>query len=101
MAEGFAPRTNCRFKAVEDFAVNEDGLTERFKEPHKNYEARVQRARELVIATEYLNVLRNRLNDCYFEAGVNHYEDCKEIREQYMSTWRAKDHGALYTKKDE
>ncbi|GBG31315.1 NADH dehydrogenase ubiquinone 1 beta subcomplex subunit 10 [Hondaea fermentalgiana] len=101
MAEAFKPRTETKYTPVPDFEEGEDGLLRRFKEPYKNYEARMQRAREQLIAKEYVNVLRNRVNECYYEAGVNHYEDCKEVVEAYMNAWRAKDHGALYTKKAE
>ncbi len=63
--------------------------------------AREQRVREDFIAYEQLQVLRRRLNICYREEGVNHYENCRDIAEEYYKTLHAPNRGALYSVKKE
>ncbi len=46
-------------------------------------------------------MLRRRLAQCYREEGVNHYENCRDIAEEYYKTLHAPNHGALYSVKKE
>jgi len=68
------PRTRRVFRPVQDFEKDERGNIVKFEDPVKTQDAIGQRVREYMIAIERLNIVRNRLQECYSEAGVNHQE---------------------------
>ena len=38
-----------------------------------------------MIATQSMNLLREKLAHCFRTEGVNHFTNCKELREKYFS----------------
>lgn len=57
-----------------------------------------QRARERQVAIETVKLLRRRVIDCYRKEGVNHYENCKEVCQEYFDQIMKKDLGQLQPK---
>eukprot|EP00511_Aplanochytrium_stocchinoi_P000060 CAMPEP_0204821804 /NCGR_PEP_ID=MMETSP1346-20131115/11_1 /ASSEMBLY_ACC=CAM_ASM_000771 /TAXON_ID=215587 /ORGANISM="Aplanochytrium stocchinoi, Strain GSBS06" /LENGTH=68 /DNA_ID=CAMNT_0051947719 /DNA_START=363 /DNA_END=572 /DNA_ORIENTATION=- len=59
------------------------------------FDARAQRVRERMIAVEQTKMLREKVAACYRAEGVNHYQNCKEIVDQYISRIRKPEFGSL------
>lgn len=59
------------------------------------FDARDQRVRERMIAVEHTKILREKVAACYRREGVNHYQNCKEIVDQYIERIRAPEFGSL------
>mmetsp|Transcript_13352 Transcript_13352/g.12949 ORF Transcript_13352/g.12949 Transcript_13352/m.12949 type:complete len:109 (-) Transcript_13352:285-611(-) len=57
-----------------------------------------QRARERQVAYETVKLLRKKVIQCYREAGVNHYDDCKEHTERYYKVVVQNDVGQVHPK---
>jgi hypothetical protein len=49
------------------------------------YDRNEKMAREVMIANEGLNILKEKLAHCFRTEGVNHYVKCKDLREKYFS----------------
>ena len=48
-------------------------------------DAREQKIREDWIKVMELRLIREQLNKCYKTEGVNHYQNCRELAEKYLS----------------
>ena len=48
------------------------------------YDRNEKMAREVMIANETLNILKEKLAHCFRTEGVNHYVNCKDLREKYF-----------------
>ena len=48
------------------------------------YERNEKMAREIAIANEGMNILKEKLAHCFRTEGVNHYVNCKDLREKYF-----------------
>ena len=48
-------------------------------------ESREQMTRELFVAWENINLVREELQTCYKTYGINHFVMCKEIRKEYAT----------------
>jgi NADH dehydrogenase (ubiquinone) 1 beta subcomplex subunit 10 len=55
-----------------------------------------QRGRERQVAYETVKILRQQVITCYRKEGVNHYEKCRDVAQQYYSTVTKKDVGQLH-----
>ena len=55
-----------------------------------------QRARERQVAYETVRLLRKDVIDCYRKEGVNHYENCKEVTQNYYKLVVQKDVGQIH-----
>lgn len=58
-------------------------------------QATEQRARERQVAYETVKLLRQRVINCYREKGVDHYEECRTVAQQYYDTIIDKDMGQV------
>ena len=67
------PHTSLRMMQFEDLDPEEDSLLTRMRL------IEVQ-GLEDAIATERMNLLDLQLNQCFYKAGVNFREECKELR---------------------
>lgn len=67
----------------------------RAKDPAGWIEAREQLAREYYVALGNVKLVRDQLGQCYREHGVNHFQNCKEIREEYGRLIRDQSLGML------
>mmetsp|Transcript_18889 Transcript_18889/g.24296 ORF Transcript_18889/g.24296 Transcript_18889/m.24296 type:complete len:107 (-) Transcript_18889:191-511(-) len=54
-----------------------------------------QRARERMVATQTVKILRDRVIACYQKEGVNHYENCRKVGKDYYDIIIKKDNGQL------
>lgn len=54
-----------------------------------------QRGRERQVAYETVKLLRQKVIECYRQHGVNHYEDCRDVGQQYYDVVIKKDLGQL------
>lgn len=57
-----------------------------------------QRSRERQVAIETLRLLRQRVIICYRKEGVNHYENCRKVVEDYHEIISKSDYGQLKPK---
>ena len=48
------------------------------------YDRNEKMAREVMIANESLNILKDNLAHCFRTEGLNHYVKCKDLREKYF-----------------
>ena len=64
----------------------------------KYVQATQQRARERQVAIETVKLLRRRVIECYRKEGVNHYENCKDVAQDYYDVIVKKDNGQLHPK---
>ncbi|CAI2191068.1 1587_t:CDS:2 [Funneliformis geosporum] len=48
-------------------------------------DAREQKIREDWVKSMELRILRDQMKRCYKTEGVNHYQNCKELSEKYLS----------------
>ena len=67
----------------------------RAKDPVAYLQSIEQRARERQVAFETVKLLRQRVIDCYRKEGVNHYEECRQVAQDYYDTISKKDLGQL------
>ena len=67
----------------------------RAKDPVGYLQAVEQRARERQVAYETVKILRQRVIDCYRKEGVNHYENCRKVAQDYYEIIIDKDMGQL------
>lgn len=65
-------------------------------DPLKYIQATEQRARERQVAVEIVKLLRRRVIECYRKEGVNHYENCKNVAQDYYDVIVKKDKGQLH-----
>jgi hypothetical protein len=54
-----------------------------------------QRGRERQVAYETVKLLRQKVIECYRKQGVNHYEDCRDVGQQYYDVVIKKNLGQL------
>ena len=54
-----------------------------------------QRARERMVAIQTVKLLRKRVIECYRKEGVNHYENCRDVAQDYLDVIKKKDIGQL------
>lgn len=52
-------------------------------------------AREHQVAIESMGLLRDKLAHCFRTEGVNHYVNCKELREKYANLCKDRFHGMI------
>ena len=50
--------------------------------------------REYVIAVEQVKIMQQKLKECYLRSGVNHHEDCKDLRESLWARLNTPNYGA-------
>ncbi|AOW00797.1 hypothetical protein B0I72DRAFT_142181 [Yarrowia lipolytica] len=55
-----------------------------YNDHKKVREAQESYTREQFIRLEALKTVRKALEKCYEESGPNHFEDCKNLAEQYL-----------------
>jgi NADH dehydrogenase (ubiquinone) 1 beta subcomplex subunit 10 len=55
----------------------------RAKDPVAFLHSIEQRARERQVAYETVKLLRQRVIHCYRKEGVNHYENCQDVAQDY------------------
>ena len=67
----------------------------RAKDPVAYLRDNEQRARERQVAYETVKLLRKRVIECYRKEGVNHYENCRKVAQDYFETIEKKDMGQL------
>jgi hypothetical protein len=48
------------------------------------HQARGQYLEQQLIRAEEISILRDKLKWCYRREGVNHYQNCRELANQYM-----------------
>jgi len=68
----------------------------RAKDPVAYLQAAEQRARERQVAYETVKLLRQRVIKCYRKEGVNHYEKCRKVAQDYYNVVIQKDVGQLH-----
>jgi len=90
--EKYQLRVNTYFAKVPEFERREDGtrIISSLSGPSR-IEARQQDSRDRVVAGAELKVLQEKLRWCYHKEGVNHYENCKQIADLYISKLRVHD----------
>ena len=90
--EKYSLRVHTYHPKVKEFERREDGsrMIGSLSGPAR-IEARQQDARDRVVAGAELKVLQERLRWCYHKEGVNHYENCKQIADLYVSKLRVHD----------
>lgn len=64
--------------------------------PYENQVRTEKLAREYQIAVEYLNIVRERLEECVRVETVNQFTACKAVREQYFKLCTDRYHGMLF-----
>lgn len=52
--------------------------------------------REYQIAIEGMDIIKGRLSECVLSEGVNHFENCKEIRQTYFALCNDRFHGMIF-----
>jgi len=60
-------------------------VKERPKDPVSGMILNQQTVRESIIAHEEINMLRDKVEACYWKEGVNHLENCKEVVAAYRA----------------
>ena len=54
------------------------------------------RARENMVNMAETLLLRKELKECYYREGVNHYQNCRDIAQKYMTKIQAHCFGSKY-----
>jgi hypothetical protein len=89
-----------QFQPVEDFGSNpvDKTLVLPRRDPVKFIEAREQRVRERYVNLAEARSLRDQVKQCYYKEGVNHYQNCRSIVQQYLAKIQQHDFGSSATK---
>jgi hypothetical protein len=58
-------------------------------------EAREQFQLEMFVAKERVKIAREAVKQCYYQEGVNHYQNCREEVQTYLNLIWKKNYGAL------
>ena len=84
------------FPPVADFESNdaEKKLVLPRRDPVKFIEAREQRVRERYVGLAEARALREEVKQCYYREGVNHYQNCREIVQTYLTKIAQHDFGS-------
>ena len=67
-------------------------------DPVKYLQSIEQRARERAVAVETAKLLRRKVIECYRKEGINHYEKCKEVNQEFYDVITKKDLGQVHPK---
>lgn len=76
-------------------AVRHVAYEDRAKDPAGWIESREQMGREYFVALATVKLIRDELGQCYRQHGVNHFQKCKELREEYGRLIRDQSLGML------
>lgn len=66
--------------------------------PFASTQRNEQLCREQGIASEYLEIVRERLSHCIGIEGINSFVGCKDLREQYMRIANDRYKGMIFPK---
>ena len=88
------------FEPAEDFGSNAADKTLLLprRDPVKFIEAREQRVRERYVGLAEARQLREQVKQCYYKEGVNHYQNCREIVQKYLTKIGEHDFGSSAAK---
>ena len=62
--------------------------------PRAPHTGRAHLGREYAIAVEEVKIMQERLRECYIKEGVNHLENCKDLREALWKKIHTPNYGA-------
>ena len=62
--------------------------------PRAPHTRRAHLGREYAIAVEEVKIMQERLRECYIKEGVNHLENCKDLREALWKKIHTPNYGA-------
>ena len=62
------------FKTVPDFEKDDKGNFIKSEDPVAFFEAKEQRVRERFVNVAQAKILREKVRQCYYKSGVNHYQ---------------------------
>ena len=72
-----------KIPAVEDYRYGKDGRVDN-SDIVQYTNAKDQRARERQIAVESVRIIQERLSACFLQEGVNQFQRCKGLAEEYV-----------------
>ena len=88
------------FQPVDDFQKSpaDKTLVLPRRDPVKFIEAREQRVRERFVGLAEARKLREEVKQCYYREGVNHYANCRDIVQTYLTKIAQHDFGSSAVK---
>lgn len=69
--------------------------------PFEFYEKRQNIIKEMVVAIEHKNIIREQLAQCARDETVNQFRNCRELVEKYMAIQKDKYHGMIFPEGEE
>ena len=90
------------FPKVEDFSVESEAartLAVPRRDPVKFIEAREQRVRDRFVGIAEARLLREEVKQCYYREGVNHYQKCRHLVQEYLARIKSHDFGSAASSK--
>lgn len=64
------------------------------KSAYEIHKERSFQVKEYLIAVEQVKIMQEKLKVCYIKSGPNHFEDCKELREELWEKINTPNYGA-------
>lgn len=62
--------------------------------PYEYHMEMDNQVREYLVAVEQVKMMQEKLKECFLRSGVNHFEDCKDLREALWAKINTPNYGA-------